>query len=125
MSLKKYALAALLCVPYLFAFAIELPAPQSTPVAPAKQEIQMQPARAVAGKPQIGAGQNASAPGSKAIRKKDLSFEGRGVEALIGKDYDSLSQTGTVEQANREKLYKTRLFMNESENLLQELEYSR
>lgn len=105
------------------AFAIDLPAPVSKPV-----ETKEAPAVA----PLPPASRTGAAPGArgpaevpKVVRKKELNFEGRGVEVLLGKDYDSLSQTGTVEPANRDKLYKTRQFMNESENLLQELEYTR
>ena len=105
------------------AVAIDLPVPASSPVAvPPAVNINLQMpsnGRNIQGVP------NAQSGAPKTVRKKELNFEGRGVEVLLGKDYDSLSQTGTVEPANRDKLYKTRLFMNESENLLQELEYSR
>jgi hypothetical protein len=105
----------------IIGYAIELPIPASTPVAPAPLDVQIQGRS----NSKMISGGSADSGAPKVIRKKELNFEGRGVEVLLGKDYESLSQTGTVEPANREKLYKTRLFMNESENLLQELEYSR
>ncbi len=122
MTGKKLIIALLLIVS-VPAFAIDLPAPVSKPA-----ETREAPSVAPLPPPsRTGAAPAGRDPAGvpKVIRKKELNFEGRGVEVLLGKDYDSLSQTGTVEPANQDKLYKTRQFMNESENLLQELEYTR
>ncbi|RYZ65657.1 MAG: hypothetical protein EOP09_13920 [Proteobacteria bacterium] len=122
MKVKNFTLfLSLLTV--MSAHAIDLPNPVSTPSAP-KEAPGLAPSAPVGRGVQPVGGRNPSAM-PKAVRQKDMNFEGRGVEVLLGKDYDSLSQTGTVEPANRDKLYKTRQFMNESENLLQELEYTR
>lgn len=119
MSLK--ILFSLFLVSITKSYAVDLPEPSSTPVAPQATTIQLPSSHSTSSNGKSG--QNSGTP--KVIRKKELNFEGRGVEVLLGKDYDSLSQTGAVDSGNRDKLYKTRQFMNESENLLQELEYQR
>ena len=57
-------------------------------------------------------------------RKKELNFEERVIEGLNGKGYESLTQTGSVDDGNRAKLYKKRAdFDEETKNLLKEMEY--
>ena len=57
-------------------------------------------------------------------RKKELNFEERVIEGLTGKGYESLTQTGNVDDGNRAKLYKKRAdFDEETKNLLKEMEY--
>ena len=60
----------------------------------------------------------------KGSRKKELNFEERVIEGLTGKGYESLTQTGNVDDGNRAKLYKKRAdFDEETKNLLKEMEY--
>lgn len=57
-------------------------------------------------------------------RKKEINFEERVIEGLNNRGYESLSQTGTVDDPSKEKLYRKRAeFDEESKYLLREMEY--
>ena len=65
----------------------------------------------------------ANDPG-KGMRKKDITFEERVIEGMSGRNYESLSQTGTTEGAVGDRLYRKRAnFDEESKTLLREMEY--
>lgn len=57
-------------------------------------------------------------------RKKEINFEERVIESLNNRGYESLSQTGSVDDPSKEKLYRKRAeFDEESKYLLREMEY--
>ena len=81
-------------------------------------------AKKVAAKPAVKAGADAKEGMPKGSRKKELNFEERVIEGLTGKGYESVTQTGNVDDGNRAKLYKKRAdFDEETKNLLKEMEY--
>ncbi len=63
-------------------------------------------------------------PTQNAPRKKEIDFEERVIEGMSGRGYESLSQTGNVDDPSKDKLYKKRAeFDEESKYLLREMEY--
>lgn len=77
-----------------------------------------------AAKPKAATGAKTPSGAPTGSRKKELNFEERVIEGLTGKGYESLTQTGNVDDGNRAKLYKKRAdFDEETKNLLKEMEY--
>jgi len=65
-----------------------------------------------------------SATNQKGPRKKEIDFEERVIEGMSGRGYESLSQTGNVDDPSKDKLYKKRAeFDEETKYLLREMEY--
>lgn len=65
-----------------------------------------------------------NSPAHTGPRKKEIDFEERVIEGMSGRGYESLSQTGNVDSASKDKLYKKRAeFDEESKYLLREMEY--
>lgn len=64
------------------------------------------------------------ADSQKPLRKKELDFEESILEGLSDRGLESFIQTGTIDSASRDKLYRKRgEFEEESKGLLREMEF--